>query len=284
MKNWLLEVIDLVRETIIEWLEDEIPARGAALSYYVLLSLGPLLLLVVGGLEVFFAGEQVRSGVIAVMRENVGTRAAATVETVLSRVQVPELLAPESFLTIALLIFGATAAFTNVRSSLNAIWGIEEEAESAGELALGLLRARLRGFTMVVVTGLVLLLSFAVSAGAGIVGELLEERLRIGSILVWGLNAAASILLIGVLFAAIYRTLPARQIPMSTVWIGAFATAVLFVAGKSLVAWVIRNSSWASYYGQGSSVVAFLAWIYFSAQLFFLGAEFTQVWSRRRTG
>ncbi len=281
--GWLRELGAILKETGIEWLEDGIPTRGAALSYYVLLSLGPLLVIVVGALQLALTSSEARQGVVRILRSNVGPRVADTVATMLQRVTVPDLLGPESILTVALLLFGATAAFTNVRGSLDTIWGSAPTDQSKKELVLDQLRARVRGFLMVVVTGLVVSVSFVVTSGADLLADLLAswnlapEALR-------AVNEAVSFLLIGLLFGGIYRTLPRTRIEWSTVWVGAFATALLFLIGKSLVTWILASASWTSYYGPGASVVAFLAWIYFSAQIFFLGAEFTQVWSRRRGG
>ena len=274
----------ILKETLVEWLEDGVPARGAALAYYVILSLGPLLVLIVGVLEFFLTGDEVRSAVLSAVRSNLGPRAAETTSTVLAEAQVPELLSFQAIFTLFLLLFGATAAFTNVRGSLDAIWGVEPEAASKKELALDLLRARARGFIMIVVTGAVITFSFFVTSMASAFTGYLESWLPYGSVLVQLTDAALSLLLFGLLFAAIYRTLPSVQVEWNTLWVGSFATAFLFVVGKWVVATILAQSSWTSYYGPGASVVTFLAWIYFSAQIFFLGAEFTQVWSRRRGG
>lgn len=282
--SWLSSMGGILRETAVEWLEDGVPARGAALAYYVLLSLGPLLVLIVGVLEFFLTGDQVRSAVMGTVRANLGARAAETAATVLAEAQVPDLLSIQSILTLLLLLFGATAAFTNVRGSLNAIWGVEPETPSAKEIALDLLRARAKGFVMVMVTGAVVTVSFVVTSAASVMAEVLEVWLPQGWILVQLADAGVSFVFIGLLFAAVYRTLPSVRVEWDTVWVGAFATALLFVIGKWVVATILARSSWTSYYGPGASVVAFLAWIYFSSQIFFLGAEFTQVWSRRRGG
>ncbi len=274
----------ILKETLVKWIEDGVPARGAALAYYVLLSLGPFLVLLIGFLEFFLNEDEVREGILTALRTNLGSRAAETVSTVIGRVEVPDLLSPTSFITVALLLFGATAAFTNIRGSLNEIWGVEPEDLSKKEIALDLLRARVRGFVMMLVTGLVLTISFLITSIASVLAEHLEEWLPNGSILVQLADAGLSLVFIGVLFAAIYRTLPSIEIEWKTVWVGSFATALFFVLGKWIVAQLLANASWTSYYGPGASVVTFLAWIYFSAQIFFFGAEFTQVWSRRQGG
>jgi membrane protein len=282
--GWLRSVTDLLKETTGEWLEDGIPARGAALSYYVLLSLGPFLVLVVGILEFFLTEEEVREGVLLALRTNVGPRAAETVGTVLGELRVPDLFSPGSIFALGLLLFGATAAFTNVSGSLDAIWGVEREEQTKREIALDVLRARYRGFLMMLLTGFALTVSFVLTSIAEVMSQRLEAWLPEGWVLVQLADAGLSLLFIGLLFAAVYRTLPSVRVEWSTVWVGAFITALLFVIGKWLVARLLARASWTSYYGPGASVVAFLAWIYFSSQIFFFGAEFTQVWSRRRGG
>ena len=284
MKRGLKEARSILKETVVAWFEDGVPARGAALAYYVLLSLGPLLVLIVGALEFFLTSEEARQGVVEALRRNVGERAASTVQTVLARADVPDLLGPESILTVLLLLFGATAVFGNVQGSLNKIWGVEEENRSKKEIALGLIRARARASLMILCTGLVIGASFVITSGAGIITDFAEGPDGDSSLVLQAIDAGISFVLLGLLFGAIYRTLPATRIEWSSVWVGGFATALLFVVGKTLVAWLLRSVEWTSYYGPGASVVAFLAWIYFSAQIFFLGAEFTSVWARRRRG
>lgn len=284
MRMKAVEFGSILKETTLQWLEDEVPTRGAALSYYVLLSLGPFLVLTVGVLEFFLSPDDVRAGVVATLRDNVGPRAASTVATILERVQIPHFLALESLLTVALLLFGATAVFANVRRSLNAIWDIETADPSKREIAIDLLRARLKGFVMILLTGLVIAVSFAVTSAVSVLANVLEESLPLGWLVVRILDGTLSFIFMGVLFGAVYRTLPSTRIAWSALWVGAFATALLFVIGKSAAALLIANTSWTSYYGPGASIVAFLAWIYLSSQIFFLGAEFTQVWARRRGG
>lgn len=274
----------MLKETVVEWVEDGVPERGAALSYYVLLSLGPVLVILVGVLELVMAGQDIRAQLVEALRTHLGSRAADTAMLVLQRADVPDPLAPESLLTIALLLFGATAVFANVRGSLNKIWGIEEEDKSIWEVVLDFLKGRARGFLMIALTGVVVLLSFVLSSAVGVLSNVLEGGLPYGGLIVRGLDMLVSVIFTGFLFGALYRTLPSTRIRWNTVWVGAFATALLFVIGKSLVAWLIASAEWTSYYGPGASVVAFLAWIYFSSQIFYLGAEFTQVWSRRHGG
>lgn len=280
----LSETKAIFTATVKEWLEDGVPGRGAALSFYVLLSLGPLLVLLVGVLELFLSTESVRQLVLTAVEQNTGARATRTVETILQRVDPPELLSLQSLVTVGVLLFGATAVFLNIRESLNLIWGVESESEGPRDLLLGFLHGRLRALMMILATGALLIVSLVVTWAATLVGSFLEAIGATSRLVGTLLDISVAVAVSTVLFGAMYRMLPELRIEWRTVWVGAFATAVLFVLGQMLVARLIANAAWTSYYGPGTSVVAFLAWIYFSAQIFFLGAEFTQVWSRRMGG
>lgn len=282
--TWWKETRSIVVETIDEWLVDGVPGRGAALSYYVLLSLGPLLVLLLGVFELFVSEATFRRQAVALARDYAGSGAARTLEGVLARVDPPELFTPASFVALAALLFGATAAFANIRGSLNAIWGVRQTSGSRWKALLGMLEGRGRAFIMIAATGLLLAVSFAVTWLLGLLEPYIAESVALGPGLLALMDAGISLLLTSLLFAALFRTLPETRIEWRTVWVGAIATAILFTLGKFLVARLIAGASWTSYYGPGASLVTFIAWIYFSAQIFYLGAEFTQVWSRRRGG
>jgi uncharacterized BrkB/YihY/UPF0761 family membrane protein len=209
-----------LRETLFDWIEDGVVHRGAALAYYVLLSLGPALLLLVEGLQVFFAREAVRGRVLEAISRFVGARAADTARTVLEDAQAPSGFSLTSLLTIGAVLFAATAVFANVRGSLNAIWGVEKAEEGAAaaerdpEILLGYLRGflRTRGFVMIVMTGLILLVSFALTSTANVLGRLLGAPLPLGSAWMQVTDAVLSIAVIGLLFGTIFRTMPERRI------------------------------------------------------------------------
>jgi membrane protein len=281
---WLAEARTLFVQTVTEWLTDRGPERGAALSFYVILSLGPLLALLVGLLELLVSEGTVRPAVIDTVTALAGTQAASTAATILEQVESPNLLSPASILTLATLLFAATAAFANVRDALNAIWGAQPEAESVKERIIGFLRTRWRGFLMIGITGVIVTVSFLVTSLATIFYELLEASLPLDLPVIRILDAATSLILLGLAFGIVFRTLPGVRVEWSSIFVGAFATAAVFVLGKMLVTPFLSAPSWTSYYGPGTSIVVFLAWVYFSAQIFFLGAEFTQVWSRRKGG
>jgi len=278
------EAKQVLVETVEEWIADRGPERGAALAFYVILSLGPMMALLVGVLELLAAEETVRPLLVTAIAGLAGDQAAETAEIVLGGVDPPDLMSPSSLLTVGTLLFAATAAFVNVRSSLEAIWGVESPADGVKDQIFGFLRKRWRGFTMIGLTGVMVLISFLVTSLASLLYAALASTLPVSLAMIRVIDASLSIIVLGLLFSVIFRTLPGVRVEWSSVMVGAFTTAALFVVGKALIAPFFSTPSWTSYYGPGTSVVAFLAWVYFSAQIFFLGAEFTQVWSRRRGG
>lgn len=282
--RWMAVVRAFAVETVLEWIEDRGPERGAALAFYVILSLGPLMALLMALLQLLAHENQVEPLVMDAVSRFGGQRAAETAQTVLAEVTPPDLLSPQSILTVATLGFAATAAFANIRGALNAMWGIEPEDETFKEQVIGFLRTRWRGFLMIGFTGIIVVLSFLVTSLATVLYDIARAWAPFKLEVAWLIDIGVSLLVIGLLFGVLFRTLPGTRIEWSTVWVGAFGTAALFVLGKVVIARLLANAQWTSYYGPGTSVVAFLAWVYFSAQVFFLGAEFTQVWSRRRGG
>lgn len=274
----------MLAETVRAAVSDQIMERGAALSYYVILSVGPLLVLLVPPLQLVLAEGATQEAIVDGLARLLGPGVAETVETVLANAEPPDLWDPTAIFAVFALIFGATAAFANVEGALNAIWKVPPRAEGFGRQVKGFFRTRLKAFLMIGLTGLLVTVSLVVTSVTTVLAALLRDTIPFALHLVQMLDVAVSVLVLGLLFAALFRTLPSVDIGWSNVWVGAFVTALLFVAGKFLIAALIARAQWTTYYGPGASVVVLLAWIYFSAQLFYLGAEFTQVWARRRDG
>ncbi len=274
----------LVRDAVVAFLEDGVAARGAALAYYVLLSLGPLLAFTVAGLGLFLADRPVRPVVVEQIGAFAGPRAGEIVGTVIAEIQRPSLLTPTAIAGALVLLFGATAVFANLRGSLDEIWGVQPDVESYRDHLVAFFVTRVRAALVMAVTGLILAVSFVVTTGFAVVVRLLEGRIPFEPLVVQALDAAASIVVFGALFGALFRVLPSVRIEWSSIWVGSFLTATLFVIGKAVIGFVIAAASWTTYYGPGAAVVAFLFWIYLSAQIFFFGAELIQALSRHRGG
>ena len=282
--SWYGTIWWMLRETTVKGLEDGAVSRGAALAYYVLLSLGPMLALFAAALGGFLADRAVNPAVVGQIEHFLGARAAGVAETVMAEAQPPEFLSVESLVTMIVFLFGATAAFANVRGSLNAIWGVEADAGSYKEHVIGFFLTRLRAIIMMTLTGVILAVSFLVTTGSALVFRVLREQVPFAPLLIQAGDFGLSVLVVGVLFGTLFRTLPDIRVEWGSIWIGAFTTATMFVVGKTLIGRVIAGSAWTTYYGPGAAVVAFLFWVYLSAQLFFFGAEFTKVWSASREG
>ncbi len=265
----------LLKDTVKAFLEDDVIHWGASLAYYSLISLAPLLVL---GLTVF--GKLVGTGpaeswILEQVQLLAGDGAASMAETVMTEASRPDLGSLGAVLTIAILLFGATAVFNNLQGALNRIWGVK----AGSHVLRNIIRTRVAAFFMVVSLGLLMVVSVLVSTILSWVGPLLDP---IESILPFVKLAEliTTVVLLWLLVAVTFQILPDVKISWRDVWMGSLATAVLLYLGKFGLSAFLANSARASMYGAAGSVFLLLMWVYFSAQVFFIGAEFTQVWAR----
>ena len=271
-------VRDIARQTIKAWLSGDAVHWGAALSYYALFSLGPLLLLLVGTAGLVLDARTASATIINQLRPFFGTRGATVAETILREGSFPGFDSPKALVSIALLLLAGTGVFANLRGALNAVWSVRPVSGTLRNLA----RTRLSAILMMLTLGLLVLASVLLSTAVSVLAPYLEAQLPGGSWLVRALDLAVSTLFLWVAFAATYRILPDAQIAWRDVWVGALATAILFVVGKALIGLYLGRSDLGSAYGAAGSVFLLLVWLYYSAQIFILGATFTQVWARAR--
>ena len=268
----------LLRESFSEWLDDKAPRLGAALAYYTAFSLSPVLVVVIAIAALVFGHDAAQSQIIGQVRALVGEQGAKAIETLLQNASNPSSGIMAGVVGLVTLLIGATGVFVELRDALNTIW--EVESKGPGGIR-GLIAARFLSFTMLLGVGFLLLVSLAISAGLAAAGRLLGGMAPTLSFLGEVVNFLVSLVVITVLFAVIYKYLPDLKIPWSDVWIGAAVTALLFDLGKSLIGLYLGSSKIASTYGAASSLAIVLIWIYYSAQIFLFGAEFTQVYARR---
>jgi membrane protein len=174
------------------------------------------------------------------------------------------------------LLITASGVFGEMQASLNAIWRAKPEGSTVSRLV----RARAASLGLVAALGFLLMVSLVVSAAVSALGDIIDAYLPFGKFIIAGLNFIISFALISLLFAAIYKVLPDRQLQWRDVWVGAVVTAALFTIGKSLIGWYIGSSAVASSYGAAGALIIVLLWVYYSAQIFLLGAEFTHTYSR----
>jgi membrane protein len=180
---------------------------------------------------------------------------------------------------IVTLLFGASAVFAHLQSMLNLIWEVEPKE---GRGILGVIKSRFFSFTLVVGTGFLLLVSLVISTGLAALNTVIEAYIPGGAVLAYAVNFLISFVVITGIFAMIYKLVPDAAVRWSDVWTGASLTALLFILGKFLIGLYLGHSSMASAYGAVGSILIILLWVYYSAQILFFGAEFTQVYARRR--
>lgn len=271
-------IVPLLKETVAEWMEDKVSRLAAALAYFTIFSIAPLLIIAISVAAIFFGEEAAQGQIVGQIQGLMGPEAAAAIESMIANANQMEGGVIASILGIVILLFGASGVFGQLQDALNTIW---EVAPKPGQGISTFIRSRFMSFGMVLVIAFLLLVSLIISAvivgvssymttvmpGLGVVGE--------------GINFIVSFGVITVLFALIYRVLPDVEIAWGDVWIGAAFTALLFTIGRTLIGIYLGNVAVGSAYGAAGSLVIVLVWVFYSAQILLFGAEFTQVYARR---
>jgi membrane protein len=270
----------LLKATYVEWYADRGARLGAALAFYTLFSLAPLLIIIIAIAALAFGQEVAHAQIIRQIEGLIGAQGAQAIQTVIENASRPSSGIAATLIGLATLLFGATVVFSELQDALNGIWKIPPKPERG--MVIGLIRDRFLSFTMVLAIGFLLL-------GVIVANAVLTAMLRIFGTMLPSqasfLHTANFILLLGIvtlLFAMIYKLLPDTTIAWSDVIIGALATALLFMVGKFLIGLYLVYSSVTSAYGAAGSLVVVLVWVYYSAQIFYFGAEFTKVYATRK--
>jgi membrane protein len=270
----------LLKQSFNEWYADKAPRLGAALAYYTIFSLAPLLLIAVALASMVFGDKAARGEIVGEIENTMGAPAATAIEEMLKRNYETGGSWPATITGLVLLFFGASGVFIELQDALNTIWKV---APRPGRGWLNMIRDRFVSFTVVLGTGFLLLVSLAVSAGLAALNRFLTPESVPGGTHLWqGLNALVSFGLITLLFAMIYKILPDVTVAWRDVWTGAAFTALLFTVGKHLIGLYLGQSSTASVFGAAGSLAIILVWVYYSSQILLFGAEFTRVYALRR--
>ncbi len=271
-------IFELVKKTFAEWNEDKAPRLAAALAYYTVFSLAPLLIIVIAIAGLAFGQQSARSQIVGQFQNLIGDQGAQAVQTLLEGASKPSSSVLATVLGTATLLLGAAGLFGQLQDALNTIW---EVTPKPGRGFMSMVRDRFLSFTLVLGTGFLLLVSLIVSAGlrafSGYLGSLAPN---LGLILELS-NTIISLAVITLLFAMIFKMLPDVNIGWSDVWIGAVVTALLFTIGKFAIGLYLGRSNTASMYGAAGSLVVLLIWVYYTAQILLLGAEFTRVYANQ---
>lgn len=268
---WRLKIV--LVESLLSWLDHRASSKGAALAFYTLFSMTPILVLSIAFAGYVFGAEAAQGEIVAQVQELVGPNGAQVIQALLTAARDPESGLVATLIASALLLLGTTSVFVELKGSLDELWGIGKPRQSTFSV---LLRTRLLSFGMVLVLAFLLLVSLIVSSvlsmferhAGGILGGSAEMLTTITSLVSFGVIAC--------MFAVIYKTLPDAPLTWRDVWIGAAFTAGLFSLGKYVIGLYLGNSGVASSFGAAGSLIALLLWVYYSAQIFFLGAEFTR--------
>jgi membrane protein len=274
----------LAKDSVDEFLEDSPFQLAAALSFYTILSLSPLLLIVVAAAGLVWGEQPVRSELLNQIRELIGEAGVETVRTVLESMTISGKSTGSMVVGIITLLFGATTVFAQLQSSLNQIWDVKTAVKTATRRGMlwSLIRTRLLSLALVLAVGFLLLVSLVVSAALAAFRDYLSRAFPGGGTRWQILNFLVSLLVISVLIAMVYRVLPDVRLAWPDVWVGAVTTSLLFGVGKLLIGLYLGHASIGSSYGAAGSLVVFLVWIYYSSLIMFFGAEITFVYAQHR--
>ncbi len=260
------------------WLADRAPTMGAALAYYTLFSMAPLLLIAIAVAGAVFGVDAARGEILDQMRGLLGNEGATAIAAMLDNVRRSGQSTMGTVMGLLLLFIGATTVFAELQDSLDHIWRVDTPRR--GGTVWQLLRSRLLSFGLILGVGFLLMVSLAVSAAMAAWGRWWAPVFGNEELLLW-VNHGLSFVLTSLLFAAIYKWMPHARIGWWDVAIGSLLTALLFTLSKALIGWYIGSSGVASVFGAASAIVALLLWVYGSAQVFLFGAEVTWIYAQR---
>jgi membrane protein len=266
----------LLKEVFKKWQQDNAFRLAASLSYYTIFSIGPLLIITLKIAAIVFGSEAAEGGLRTQLNVILGPSGTEAVQSILLNFR--KASSKLTLFGIGMLFLGAMGVFVELRTALNLIWKVKTK-NSKG--IIGFIKNNLLSFAMVLSIGCLLLLSLVLSATVTILIKYFESNLPIPKSVLSGMTSVFSFGIILLLFAIIFKILPAKIIQWKDVWIGAFLSTVFFTLGKIFIALYLKKGMMLSAYGASSSIILLLIWAYYSALVLYLGAEFTEVYSRQ---
>lgn len=278
MRLKIKTIFKLLKEAFQEWQQDKVSRLAAALAYYTVFSITPLLVIAIAIAGAVFGEDAAKGEIVQQINGLVGDQGAKAIEVALANANQPDISGFASLISVAILLLGASGVFAQLQDALNTIWNIQTKPDGG---IWEFIRKRLLSFGMVLAIGFLLLVSLLVSAALSGLGKF-EISILPGFTFIWQIiNFAISFGFIALLFALIYKYLPDATIKWDDVIVGSIITALLFTFGKFAIGLYLGRGSLGSAYGAAGSLVIFLAWVYYSAQILLFGAEFTQVYARK---
>jgi membrane protein len=266
----------LLREAGAAWFADNAPRFGAALAFYALFSLAPVLIVAVSVAGFAFGEHAARTEIVRQFQGLIGAQGASAIETILQNTNQPALRVFATTLGLLAILVGASGAFIELQDALNTIWKVDSRTKNFWMVVI---RQRVFSLALVVATGFLLLTSLVVSAGLSAAERFASNLLPVSGLLLESINFVFSFGMITILFAIIFKFLPDTTISWSDVRMGAAVTSLLFTVGKVVIGLYLGHSALTSVYGTAASLVVFLTWIYYSAQILLFGAELTHVYA-----
>jgi membrane protein len=267
----------MLKDTVLSFIEDEALTRGAAIAFYTATSIAPILLIVIAIAGLVFGQEAAQNAITSQFSDLMGHQTAEVLQSAIASAAEKSSGIVATIIGVTVLIATASGVFGEMQAALNAIWKANPQTTTVSRL----IRARAVSLGLVAALGFFLIVSLVISAGLTAFGDYLDTALPMGKLILPVLNFVVSVLLLAILFGAIYKVLPDRSLQWTDVVTGALITSVLFNIGKSLIAWYIGSSAVGSSYGAAGGLIVLLLWVYYSAQIFLLGAEFTKIYANR---
>ncbi|MBC7436443.1 MAG: YihY/virulence factor BrkB family protein [Bdellovibrionales bacterium] len=273
-------LLPLAKKAFNAWIDDFAPSMGAAISYYTVFSLAPLLVIVIAVAGAIFGREAVTGQITGQLTGLIGQDGAMVVQGLVAAASNTDRGLIAGLIGAVVLLIGATTVFAELQSALDRIWHVPERDKPQGLWAI--LRARLLSFGLIMALAFLLIVSLVIGAGTAAFGDWLGSVMPGSAALIYGVNTLVSLSFITVLFAMIFKLMPTAHVAWRDVWVGAGVTALLFEAGKLMISLYISKSGMSESFAAAGSLVVLLAWVYYAAQIFLLGAEFTKVYADER--
>lgn len=267
----------LLKDTYTEWSNDNAPVLGAALAFYTIFSLAPIIIIVVAIVGFILGKESVQIYILSQLTEFVGKDNAVNIMHIIQNSYELGSGIKATIIALILILVGSTTVFVMLKNALNTMWGVKS---SYGGV-LNVIKGRMISFFIVIFAGTILFASMMLSSFVSALNIFLDSYIKIPFIVIALTDSFLSIFLLTFLFAVLYKILPDVQISWGDVWMGGAITAILFALGKYLLGLYLARSTISSAYGAAGSLVVILVWVYYSAQIIFFGAEFTQVFARK---
>ncbi|KTD17035.1 YihY/virulence factor BrkB family protein [Legionella jordanis] len=268
----------LLKKTLNGWSEDRVSSLAAALAYYTIFSVGPILIIAIAIAGLIFGRDAVQGQLLSKISDIFGAGSAIQIKTMIVSAYNPETSLLAQAVAVIILLFGASGVFGELQTGLNAIWGVEPKP---GRGIMGIIKDRFFSFTMVLGIGFLLLVSLILSVVLSMISSYTSHLLPAGEFIAWIINSIISLLGITCLFALIFKILPDVNVFWRDVWLGAFVTSLLFTLGKYLLGIYLVNVNVQDGFGAAGSLIIVLVWVYYSAQILFIGAEFTKAFATR---